>query len=223
MNRPGLAARGVITALLVLCLSPAMSAQQQAAQQSAAQQQAAQPAATEPQAAVEQLHELLLQAMQTPQQAQRELLLREHVLSLFDVAGIARISVGKTWRRLEQDQQQRFITLLGELIVATYADRFDDFSGQRFVTDEVKAASSGWVVVTRLLRQNDEPVTLDYYLRRNRVFNVVADGVSDLSLRRADYNSIVKQEGFDSLLAHIHAKLEETRGGPVAAAANGSG
>ena len=36
-------------------------------------------------------------------------------------------------------------------------------------------------------------------------------GVSDLSLRRADYNSIVKKEGYASLLAHLRNKIKQAR------------
>lgn len=161
---------------------------------------------------VEQLHELLVNAMQTPGQQEREALLQDHLLQLFDVNSIARISLGRTWRTLDDTRRTEFVTLLGELIVATYADRFDSFDQQSFVTDEVKTVKSGAVVVTRLLRRNGEAVTLDYYLRNDRVFNVVADGVSDLSLRRADYNSIIKNEGYESLLGHIRSKLAEARG-----------
>ena len=57
------------------------------------------------------------------------------------------------------------------------------------------------------------PDNLDYYFRGDRVFNVVADGVSDLSLRRADYNSIVKEEGYDRLLAHIRDSIAEYEAG----------
>ncbi|MEM9621752.1 MAG: ABC transporter substrate-binding protein [Pseudomonadota bacterium] len=161
---------------------------------------------------IETFHKVLVSAMQTADRQSRETLLRSPVLELFDVAGIARISIGRTWRQLEQTDQQAFTRLLGELIVATYADRFATYNNQRFVIDEVKPVRSGAVVVSRLVRANDDDVTLDYYLRRGQVFNVVADGVSDLSLRRADYNSIVKQEGFDGLMAHLHRQLATARG-----------
>ena len=65
------------------------------------------------------------------------------------------------------------IEILSTLIVATYADRFDSFSGQRFVTDAVQPARSGVVVQTRLVRSNGESVTLDYFMRDGKVFNVV--------------------------------------------------
>ena len=62
------------------------------------------------------------------------------------------------------------------------------------------------MVKTQLVRANGERVNLDYYFNAGSVFNVVADGVSDLSLRRADYNSIIKQEGYDALIRDIEEK-----------------
>ena len=49
-------------------------------------------------------------------------------------------------------------------------------------------------------------------LSSGRVFNVVADGVSDLSLRRADYNSIIKREGYDALIQQVEANIVEYGG-----------
>ena len=131
--------------------------------------------------------------------------------AFFDITRIAAVSLGRTWRDLTDTQQTEFVSLLSELVVATYADRFDGYSGQQFVTDEVRAVRTGDVVRTRLLREAEADVTLDYFLRAGRVFNVVADGVSDLSLRRADYSSIIKTEGFAALLTHIQRKIDEAR------------
>ena len=50
-------------------------------------------------------------------------------------------------------------------------------------------------------------------MKGGRIFNVIADGVSDLSLRRADYNSILKQEGYDSLVQHLRDKTAAARNG----------
>ncbi|MCZ6708912.1 MAG: ABC transporter substrate-binding protein, partial [Gammaproteobacteria bacterium] len=71
----------------------------------------------------------------------------------------------------------------------------------------------GWVVKTELEKSDGERVNLDYYFRGGKVFNVVADGVSDLSLRRADYNSIIKTEGYDRLLSHIRQNIAKRKAG----------
>jgi phospholipid transport system substrate-binding protein len=67
------------------------------------------------------------------------------------------------------------------------------------------------VVRTELERSNGERVSLDYYFRGGQVFNVVADGVSDLSLRRADYNGVIKSQGYERLLSHIRENIAELR------------
>ena len=164
-------------------------------------------------ARVETFHAALLEVMRIREHEQRETVLEPKVVDTFDTRRIAAISLGRTWRTLSEAQQQEFIELLTELIVATYADRFDSYKGQRFVTDAVAPVKSGFVVQTRLLRETGEPVTLDYFLRDDQIFNVVADGVSDLSLRRADYNSIVKQEGYAQLLNHMRDKISLARPG----------
>lgn len=160
---------------------------------------------------IEEFHAALLQAMRTPDYAARATALQPVIDASFDITRIAAVSLGRTWRDLTDTQQTEFVSLLSELVVATYADRFDGYSGQQFVTDEVRAVRTGDVVRTRLLREAEADVTLDYFLRAGRVFNVVADGVSDLSLRRADYSSIIKTEGFAALLTHIQRKIDEAR------------
>ena len=140
-------------------------------------------------AGIEDFHGALIAAMQMPGHAEREAALLPVAAELFDLPRIAGISLGRTWRDLDESQRQAFQDNLLALIVATYADRFDSYGDQQFVTDDVQAVRTGHVVRTRLLRPGEDDVTLDYFVRDGRVFNVVADGVSDLSLRRADYTS----------------------------------
>ncbi len=168
-------------------------------------------AAAEPVDVVERLHAGLLAAMQLDTHSEREAYLQPIIADVFDNRRIAGISLGRTWRDLSAQQRAEFEAKLLDLVVATYADRFDNFNGQQFVTDGVQAVKNNVVVQTRLQRADADDVKLDYVLREGRVFNVVADGVSDLSLRRADYNSIIKQEGYDSLLEHLAEKTAAAR------------
>ena len=159
---------------------------------------------------VEAFHGVLLASMRSGEPFPLRLArVQPAVLNFLDVPGIARICLGRTWRDLDTTARDEFTRMLGELISATYADRFDGDKGQTFVTRSVDTARGGIVVKTVLQRPNAIPVQLDYYFRRGKAFNVVADGVSDLSLRRADYNAIVKDQGYDALLAHIREQLTD--------------
>ncbi len=173
------------------------------------------PGAAAPQVAnarVDGFHALLIEVMQTQRFAERAAALEPNVAGFFDIDTISRIVLGRTWRELDDARKLEFRELLEALIVATYADRFDSYDGQRFERLESLPARRGWVVKTQLVRANGERVNLDYYFNGDDVFNVVADGVSDLSLRRADYNSIIKQEGYDALIRHMRENIVELGG-----------
>jgi len=165
-------------------------------------------------AQIDGFHGLLIEVMRSGSGFEgRAALLAPVIGELFDVPTISRISLGKTWKTLEGSAQSDFSALLEELIVATYADRFDSYNDQTFHHGAAEPARRGWVVKTELEKSDGSRVTMDYYFRDGKVFNVVADGVSDLSLRRADYNSIVKNEGYEQLLAHIRENIVEHRAG----------
>jgi phospholipid transport system substrate-binding protein len=121
--------------------------------------------------------------------SQRKATIAPAVAGLFDVATIARVSAGSGWRELRDDQRSSLVDVLHDLISSTYADR------------------RGPIVKTRLLRKTGEPVNLDYYFRNQRAYDVVVDGVSDLSLRRADYSSVIKNDGFDELIALLNQNI----------------
>lgn len=68
-----------------------------------------------------------------------------------------------------------------------------------------------WIVKTHLITSDGATVTLDYYLRNELVFNIVADGVSDLSLRRADYAAVIERDGLEGLAGDIRRSIDEYR------------
>lgn len=67
------------------------------------------------------------------------------------------------------------------------------------------------MVRTHLIKTTSEAIDLDYILHENngawQVINVLADGISDLSLKRADYTSILKQQGINALIDKTNAKI----------------
>jgi phospholipid transport system substrate-binding protein len=54
-------------------------------------------------------------------------------------------------------------------------------------------------------------VNFDYILDQDKngewkIINIMADGVSDLALKRAHYTDVIKVKGVDALIAEIKAK-----------------
>jgi phospholipid transport system substrate-binding protein len=167
-------------------------------------------------AVVEKLHESLLVAMNGAAQLGfkgRAELLAPVLESSFDFESICRIVTGRYWKSASDDQKTRFTSAFKKLSVATYASNFSSFSGEKFQTEGSEADHEALIVRTTLRPAKNEPVTLNYLLRPSndgwRIMNVVAQGVSDLSLKRADYTAVIKKEGFDSLINRLEKKTVE--------------
>jgi len=58
--------------------------------------------------------------------------LRPVMAELYDFAFMARIAVGGYWKTLEKRDRERLIDAFERISIATYAARFDGYSGERF-------------------------------------------------------------------------------------------
>jgi len=130
----------------------------------------------------------------------------------FDFATISRIVTGKHWKMIDDDERASFVTLFERLSLATYASNFDGFSGEVFETLGVEERRGNLLVKTVIVKGDGDRVSLNYLLRDDdgvwRIVNVIADGVSDLSLKRADYTAVIKSEGFISLITKLNGKIK---------------
>jgi phospholipid transport system substrate-binding protein len=138
--------------------------------------------------------------------------LYEPVSNSHDLTKIARIVVGKEWEKLSEAQQQKLVDDFARLSVASYAHNFKDYSGESFVFDSEEETTRGGVVVhSTLIIPDDKSVKFDYMLKEKgtswRIINIIANGVSDLALKRSEYTTILQREGFDALIAKINEKI----------------
>lgn len=189
-------ARTVVAVWAVLGLVPAGFAQQDT-----------------PQAAVETLNAALLDVMQNAQtlgyQGRYDRL--EPVLSeIYNFPIMAQISVGRSaWNGFDEAQRQELVQSFSDMSIATFAARFDGYSGERFEILGTDEGPRGSVLVrSRLVRTNDAPVVLNYVLRdfggQWRILDVLLEGnYSEMSRQRAEFTSVLQREGFDGLIREI--------------------
>ena len=167
---------------------------------------------------VEKLHATLLEIMKSADAlgySGRFAEVSPVVEEAFDLRFMASKSVGRLWKKLSPEDQQRWLQLFGRHISANYAGQFTGFSGESFETrGEEPASRDTRVVRTRLVRPNEDDVQLNYRLREIdgdwRIIDIYLNGtVSELALRRSEYSSVLKREGFESLMESIAAKCDK--------------
>jgi phospholipid transport system substrate-binding protein len=175
-------------------------------------------------AAVQSLHDTLTGAMKQAEslgyQGRFELI-APAVNTYIDQEFMAAKSIGREWKKLSSDDQERWLKSFSDLTVANYAGRFKGYSGEHFVLEsEEDAPHDTKLVKTVLILPKEDDVKLNYRLRETgtgwKIIDVYMNGtVSELSLRRSEYSSKVKREGFKSLIAAVEQKLADFAGGKV--------
>ena len=130
-----------------------------------------------------------------------------------DLPKIARIVVGKEWEKLTEEQQKKLTDVFSRLSIASYAHNFKEFDGEAFAIDSEEETKLGGVVIhSHLDLPDDKPVKFDYMLKEKgaswRIINIIANGVSDLALKRSEYTAILQRDGFDALIAKINEKID---------------
>jgi phospholipid transport system substrate-binding protein len=127
----------------------------------------------------------------------------------FDLDAMTRIAIGPEWTSIPPDQQKALIDAFARMTIATYANRFNGYSGESFETDpEVVTRSTGRVVRTRILRPKDEPVTLNYLMRASgdtwKIVDIYLSGtISELATKRSEYSAILKSGGPPALIESL--------------------
>lgn len=165
---------------------------------------------------VHQLHSTLLEVMKNTDELgyqNRYDRLKPVITSLFDTPLIAKVILSRYWDDLNDEQKSRFINLFNKLSTATYASRFDDYNGEEFHEVAVEDLHKGRKLVkTELQRRNKKPVKLDYLVHENngewQIISVIANGVNDLSMKRAEYAVVIRDKGYNGLLEDIQSKIK---------------
>jgi phospholipid transport system substrate-binding protein len=138
------------------------------------------------------------------------------VVATHDLPYIAEFALRRQWPSLAETDRQRFVAAFERLSVMTYAARFVGVGQDTFRSIEagIAAGSTGRMrVATAVARAGQPDVKLEYLLEREadgtwRIINIIADGVSDLALKRAEYQRLFASGGIEGLLAELEQQTE---------------
>ena len=172
--------------------------------------------APDPQANVRGFYDTLLTAMKngpTLGQSGRYARLAPVVDRLFDIPSMTRLAIGPTWATLSPAQQQQLVEAFRHYVAATYADRFDSWSGEQLRVTGERPYNADVIVQTKIVKTNGETTTLDYLMHQNQgtwqISDVYLDGpISQLAIQRSEFHSILRRDGVDGLVMALNRKTD---------------
>ena len=116
-------------------------------------------AASDPQQVAQDFYAVLLSTMRDGRslgQNGRYARLAPVVNRTFDLAFMARLAVGPSWATLAPSEQQRLTDAFGNYISATYADRFNTYSGEQLKVTDERPYGSAVMVETKIVKSNGD-------------------------------------------------------------------
>jgi phospholipid transport system substrate-binding protein len=165
---------------------------------------------------VQGLYDALLNTMKngrTLGQSGRFIQLDPVIRRSFDIASMARLSIGPSWASLTDAQRQQMTESFGRYISAIYAERFDSYAGQKLEVTGEQPAPPGLMVKSQIIKPNGELVKVDYMMRRSGegwlISDIYLDGaISEVATRRSEFAAILRKDGIDGLIAALNRKAD---------------
>jgi phospholipid transport system substrate-binding protein len=150
--------------------------------------------------------------------AERYRALEPTIVKTHNLPYIAEFALRRQWPMLKDEERERFIAAFQRLSVMTYAARFANVAPDAFrpLQGAAPDANGRVQVTTAIKREEQADVSLEYLLQQDgedwKIINIVADGVSDLALKRAEYQRLFASGGIEGLIAELEQQTNRLEG-----------
>jgi phospholipid transport system substrate-binding protein len=136
----------------------------------------------------------------------------EAIMRSFDIAAMARLSIGPQWSKIPEPKQASLQEAFGRYFVATYGSQLEKMGGGRFeVEPKPEQRAGGRLVRTRVVDAEGKTTPVDYLVNADgRVVDIYLGGtVSLLAARRSEFDATLKAGGPDALEANLRKRADD--------------
>jgi phospholipid transport system substrate-binding protein len=180
---------------------------------------AAQDASLAPRPLIEKLVTELLAILRDPNLSKPEK--RQKVQDLaydhMDFPTLSRLTLGRHWREINDDQKKRFMDEYRKHLTATYGHTSDEYTDEdiRVLGDRTESDGDAIVSTSIIGSQNGGPrkeiAKVEYRLRKGsdgawKIIDVNIDGVSLVTNFRSQFQEIIANGGIEHLIQLLHDK-----------------
>ncbi len=138
---------------------------------------------------------------------------RAEARRVFDYDAMARLAVGKHWRKATPEQRERVSRSLEGMLARMYAGALFALADAKVTFREAVAEGDEAKIRSELARPGAPTARIEYRLRRAdcgpecwKVYDISVDGVSLIASQRTTFSEIVSREGFEGLIKAMEAK-----------------
>lgn len=135
-----------------------------------------------------------------------------------DLDWMAKYTLGRHKKELSESQINAFTHIYSQYVTKTYSDLVKNYKGERAKIKKVYSLNNNeeFIVNTEIIKNYGQPaLKVDYLVRKVaknadnnfKISDVITEGVSMVNSQQAEFNSIILNSGFDSLITNLKKKL----------------
>ena len=127
------------------------------------------------------------------------------VMSAIDLNLISQFVLSKTWKSATDDQKERYISAFKKYFINSYANKLDQYSGEKIIVNGSEEAGKYVIVDTNIVREGTDTLKINLkwrLLNKNDDIKIIDLNIEGISL------VIAQREEFQSFLANNDGDLE---------------
>lgn len=139
-------------------------------------------------------------------------LVEQKILPNFDFEHMTQLAVGKNWPKATPEQQQSLVDEFRTMLVRTYSSALSSVADYKidFKPFSMPAGADDVTVSTEVSKPGAPPIPIDYRMEKKngawKVFDVLVDNVSLVTVYRNSFNSEVRKNGIDGLVVALQRR-----------------
>jgi len=140
--------------------------------------------------------------------------IRQSVKGYFDFREMAKRSLGKPWRKMDEAQRTEFVDTFRELLERSYGNRLSEYHDQTVEYGKVKTKGRIAIVNSEVIdAEKKTPVRYKLVHKKSgwRVYDIKVEGISMVSTFRSDFKQAVSQKGIDGFLGDLKKQVEKLK------------
>ena len=144
--------------------------------------------------------------------AEIQRLVESHILPTIDQKKIAKLALGKHWKKASDEQRSAFIETFRDLQVRTYTGAFKAFNGEEFNFKAQRFNKTGTKAIVKgeMIQINGQHISVDFKLYVNdqqqwKIYDAVIAGLGMIKTYRQQLNSQLQNSTLDDVINSMRA------------------
>lgn len=129
---------------------------------------------------------------------------------MFDYIALSRLTLGRSWKEFNKEQQKEFVSLYRSILEKAYMDKILSYTDEKVLFDkEMMLSENKAEVQTKIITKSTEiPINYRVYLKDGqwRVYDVIIEGISLIQNYRTQFREILANNPPEEVLKILREK-----------------